>query len=317
MTGTVAELIEDRDDIAEQEPAKAPKSSKIWLELISDAERVFKNYQDKADGIDKQYASLERLAKDTRDREFQLFWANVEVLKPSVYSRPPVPVVVPQFKDRKPVKRTAAELLERCSIVTYRTESIHDVLMAVRDDLVIQARGAVWLRYEAVRKGKDLVQRVCVDRKHRRDFIHDPARTWKEVDWVATRAWQTKSEARKRFKKTSADAYKTLTYEVRKDDESVADDGRKKAAVWELWSKSLNKVVWVGEGCEVCLDEGEPHLDLEDFFPCPKPAYGTMQRESLIPVPDFLFYKDQLEEINELTARIAALSQALKVRGFY
>jgi hypothetical protein len=30
-----------------------------------------------------------------------------------------------------------------------------------------------------------------------------------------------------------------------------------------------------------------------------------------------LFYKDQLEEINELTARIGALSDALQVRGFY
>jgi hypothetical protein len=42
-----------------------------------------------------------------------------------------------------------------------------------------------------------------------------------------------------------------------------------------------------------------------------------VQRRTLIPVPDFLFYKDQLEEINELTARIGALSDALQVRGFY
>jgi hypothetical protein len=42
-----------------------------------------------------------------------------------------------------------------------------------------------------------------------------------------------------------------------------------------------------------------------------------VQRRTLIPVPDFLFYKDQLEEINELTARIGALADALKVRGFY
>src|SRR6185312_2201646 len=71
------------------------------------------------------------------------------------------------------------------------------------------------------------------------------------------------------------------------------------------------------EGVDVLLDEGAPHLKLEGFFPCPKPAYATVQRGSLIPVPDMLYYKDQLEEINELTGRIAALSQALKVRGFY
>jgi hypothetical protein len=39
--------------------------------------------------------------------------------------------------------------------------------------------------------------------------------------------------------------------------------------------------------------------------------------ESLIPVPDYLFYKDQLEEVNALTARIASLSEALRLKGFY
>jgi hypothetical protein len=318
VTDAVDTIVEDRD---EETPAQAkqPKSSKAWLEMIGDAERVFRTYQDKANNIDKLYANLERLSKDTRDREFQLFWANIGVMAPSVYSRPPVPVVVPQFKDRKPVPRTAAELLERSTIVTFRLETIDDVMRQVRDDLVIQARGAVWLRYEA-KKGKDgkLVQKVCIDHADRGDFLHEPARSWKEVDWVAKRSWPTRSEARKRFRKTSGDAYQKLAYEVRKDDvDGEPDDGKKKAAVWELWSKSLNKVVWVGEGCDVVLDEGPPHLELEGFFPCPKPAYGTVQRKSLVPVPDVLFYKDQLEEINELTARIGALSQALKVRGFY
>jgi hypothetical protein len=62
---------------------------------------------------------------------------------------------------------------------------------------------------------------------------------------------------------------------------------------------------------------GQAAFGLEDFFPCPKPAFGTLQRRSLIPVPDMVFYKDQLEEINEITARIAALTEAVRVRGFY
>jgi len=37
----------------------------------------------------------------------------------------------------------------------------------------------------------------------------------------------------------------------------------------------------------------------------------------LIPVPDVLQYKDQLDEVNTLTARIHALSSALEVKGFY
>ena len=42
-----------------------------------------------------------------------------------------------------------------------------------------------------------------------------------------------------------------------------------------------------------------------------------MQRGSLVPVPDVLQYQDQLEEINLLTGRIHALSDALEVKGFY
>ena len=76
-------------------------------------------------------------------------------------------------------------------------------------------------------------------------------------------------------------------------------------------------MVWVAEGCELILDEDDPHLDLSDFFPCPKPAYGTVQRRSLVPVPDVLQYKDQLDEIDMLTGRIHALSDVIEAKGFY
>ena len=75
--------------------------------------------------------------------------------------------------------------------------------------------------------------------------------------------------------------------------------------------------MWVAKGAEDILDEDDPHLDLECFYPCPKPAYGAVQRGSLVPVPDVLQYRDQLEELNLLTGRIHALSDALEVKGFY
>jgi hypothetical protein len=315
----MADSEDELDTIAGEEfdPTIEPKASRIWLAMITEAERAFSDYQTKVDNIDKQYANLERLANTVRDREFQLFWANVQVLGPSIYSREPVPVVVPRFKDRKPLQTLTSELLERASVSTFQIEDIDATMLAVRDDMTIAARGQVWLRYEA--KGDDgaLTERVCIEHKDRKDFLHQPARRWKEVDWVASRAWLTKQEMRKRFRKTSGDAYKSAAYEARKDDINDQDDGRLKAGVWEIWSRSQNRVVWVSEGCDKLLDDGKPHLTLEDFFPCPRPAYATVQRRSLIPVPDMLFYKDQLEEINEMTARISALAEAVKVRGFY
>ncbi|RUV90256.1 hypothetical protein EOA60_09755 [Mesorhizobium sp. M1A.F.Ca.IN.020.06.1.1] len=299
------------------DPSLKPKSSKGWLKLITDQEKAgYADYQERCTNIQKRYADMARLASITRDREFQIFWANIEVLKPSMYSRPPVPVVAPRFQDRRPLPRTASELVERSTVVAFDQENMDGVMRSVRDDLAMLARGCMWLRYETKNKGENFSERVCIEHKNRRDFVHDPAREWKDVDWVAGGAWMTRKEMRKRFKATSGNAYQDAEFAKRKDDKNNSD-GKLKARVWELWSKSENKVVWVSPGVDVVLDEGEPHLTLEGFFPCPQPAYGTVQPESLIPVPDYLFYKDQIEEINDITNRVSSLTDALRVRGFY
>ncbi len=123
------------DGEAGEDQAPAAKSAKAWLKMIDDAERVLETYQAKCDSIDKLYADLERLANVARDREMQLFWANVCVLGPSVYSRPPVPLVVPRFKDRRPVPRLYSELLERITIVSFETQIFDQLMRLVRDDL--------------------------------------------------------------------------------------------------------------------------------------------------------------------------------------
>ena len=304
----------DQGQVQDDYSSEPDKSSKPYLDAIAESEKAFQDYNDKSDKIDKLYADLARLANNTRDREFQMFWANIEVLKPSIYSRPPVPVVVPRFKDRRPIPRAASEILERACIVGFDYEDIDQVMRAVRDDLSILARGVPWCRYEV----KDGYQRACIEHADRRDFLHELQRSWKDVGWVAKRSWLSKDEMEDRFKATCGDAYLEAEYSVRKYDKANgAADSESKCGVWEIWNKREGKVIWVTPGVDVVLDRDKPDMDLEGFFPCPKPAYGTTQRRSLIPVPDMLFYKDQLEEINELTGRIAALSEALKVRGFY
>src|SRR4029077_1504138 len=94
-------------------------------------------------------------------------------------------------------------------------------------------------------------------------------------------------------------------------------DDRERAKFWEIWHKGERRVVWVAQGCEDILDEADPHLKLQDFFPCPCPAYGCVQRGSLVPVPDIMQYRDQLDEVNLLTGRIHALSDAVEAKGFY
>src|SRR5690349_18825564 len=99
--------------------APADRSSRYWLECIRDAQKFFAFWNEKADSIDKLYADLKKMAATSADREYKMFWANLEVLKPAIYSRPPVPVVVPRWKDRKDLPGKASELLERALILNF------------------------------------------------------------------------------------------------------------------------------------------------------------------------------------------------------
>lgn len=307
-------LATDTANIAE-DPYADMRNAKPWLDAIKDGQKCLQTWNEKCDNIDKQYASLERLSKSRVDREMQIFWANLEVLKPSIYARPPVPVVTSRFKDRKPLNRHASELLERCLVTSFDTEDIHDTMILVRNDLAMYSRGVAWLRYETDElKG----EKVCYDHLDRKDFSHGKARKWKEVPWVARRSWLTMERMKNRFEQTSGDAYLKADYREREEEEKDGEYATdKKAAVWELWHKEKNLVVWVTEGVETVLDIREPFLTLDRFWPCPKPAYGTIQPNTLVPVPDFLQYRDQAEEINELTARISALSETLRMKGFF
>lgn len=300
---------------AEQDdPYADMRNSRPWLDEIKDAEKCFAEYQDKCDNIDKAYANLKALSGENAERQMQIFWANLEVLKPSIYARAPVPVVGSRFKDRKPLNRHASEILERSLVTSFDTQDIDETMKAIRDDLATNARGVKWLRFEEGEDGS--YQAVGYDHLDRKDFVHDPARKWKEVGWAARRSWLTMERMRARFESTSGEAYIKATYEERKGkDQEYA--GEKKACVWEIWHKEKRVVVWVTPGVDTVLDIREPYLQLDRFFPCPRPAYGTLERGTLKPVPDFVYYKDQIEEINEITARISALSESLRMKGFY
>ena len=303
----------DYDQTDSEADNEQDRSAAKWLDMLAEAKRCDQKYHDKCDNIDKLYADLDALAKETSERQFQIFWANLEVLKPSIYSRPPVPVVVPRFKDRKELPRKASEMLERCLVSSFEADDIDATMRLARDDLATNARGVIWLRLEQ-RQNEDgsVFEKVHKEHLERKDFRHGKARKWSEVPWVARRSWVTRKKGLARF----GDVFLKAELKSKRDGD---DDGysSKEAEVWELWDKDSRTVVWVSPGMEDVLDIQPAFLDLEGFFPCPRPAFGTIKRGTLTPVPDFLYYKDQVEEINELTARISSLAESLKLKGFY
>jgi hypothetical protein len=308
----------DAVDIDEPFAGDEPKSSRAILAALKKAEDAFREWQNVCQDVDDLYNLNEYRTDLTslgwQDADLDLFWSSFEVLKPAVYARPPQPVVAPLFKDGKALHNLTAELLERCAISTFQRTGINDVMLLLRDDLIFTGRGSPWVRHE-VDDGK---HSVCVEHKDRLDFLHEPARKWSEVGWVAGAAWMTKADMRKRFRKTSGDRYQDASYSVQRDDDGRDLEKRasvRKAKVWEVWHKADKKVYWVTEGVDVMLDSSTPELTLTDFFPCPKPAYATLRRRSLIPVPDFQRYSIHFKKISELTRRIYALLDKVQMKG--
>ncbi|TBE53725.1 hypothetical protein [Rhizobium leguminosarum] len=326
-----------------------------WQQELERAQRYFKSWHDRCVKIEKIYLDQQSDQTNAAKRRFPMLWANTSVLQPAVYARVPQPVVERRFKDAQPVARMASELVERNLSYMGDEADIDSIMRAVRDDFLLCARGTVWLRYEADFEPLDMGvqpsdppangglpesllgglpggmgenggpppevitdERVCIDYVHWSDFLHSPARRWKDVTWVARRVPMTDEEMEKRF---GPDAMASLQAQGAGSNKGTTQTERAenegKTHVWEIWCKSENYTVWIADGAPVALEVSEPPLDLTHFWPCPRPAYGTMSTSSLIPVPDYVYYQQQCDEIDLLTKRVNKLTDQLRLKVFY
>jgi hypothetical protein len=160
-------------------------------------------------------------------------------------------------------------------------------------------------------------EEVCCDHVAWDDFGFNPARTWDEVRYVWRRAPMSRAALKERFGEKGGQV--TLDYSpgVASDDPKPNDDPKSEALIYEIWDKVSRKAIWVCKGYNDVLDERDDPLNLKDFFPCPRPLLGTTAQDSILPIPDYAYYQDQAEELNDLTAKIGRLTDVLRLVGFY
>ncbi|MBY3524942.1 hypothetical protein HFN72_02945 [Rhizobium laguerreae] len=336
------------DDEATTLPGEKYDLAKVgahWQQELERGQRYFKSWIDRCTKIEKIYLQQADQANAAK-RRFPMLWANISVLQPAVYARVPQPVVERRFKDSQPVARMASELVERNLAFTADDADLDSLMRAVRDDFLLCARGTVWLRYEADFEPLDIGvepsnapapdtlggamgddggptpeqitdERVCLDYVHWSDFLHSPARRWKDVTWVARRVPMTDEEFDKRFPEGRASLAANGAGSNHGTNQTERAQNEGKTYVWEIWCKSENYTVWIAEGSPVALEVSEPPLKLTRFFPCPRPAFGTLSTSSLIPVPDYVYYQQQCDEIDMLTKRVNKLTDQLRLKIFY
>ena len=287
---------------------------------------------------------------------FNILWSNVNTLVPAVYAKLPKADVSRRFGDNDPIGRVASLLIERAldyeieHYPDFRSSMRHAV-----EDRFLGGRGVSWVRYDPHIKQQDVpedgyqitedieegesngaegdiqnqtagndgppeeIDYECAptDYVHWKDFGHSCARTWEEVTQVWRWVYMSKDAVTERFGKKVA---KKISFNSSPDSLSKYGQSSKnndKAKVCELWDKETAKVYWLMDDYVELLDERNDPLNLEGFFPCAKPLYATTTSDSLIPVPDFILYQDQANELDILTDRIDGLVKSLRVRGVY
>ena len=320
-----------------------------WYKKIGQYDRAFKKWEARTDRIVKKYRDDDRRQNNPNAR-FNIMWSNVQTITPAIFARLPRPDVSRRFRDNDPVGRVASMMLERA--LEYELEHYTDYKTAMQSsvfDRLMGGRGTAWVRYEphiAARPGtpedglsvtediddydesqseqdRNMVEEIeyeCapVDYVHWRDFGHTYARTWEEVTAVWRKVYMNRNALVERFGEE-------VGYQIpldTKPEQNVKDYDKSayeanQACIYEIWDKETGKVIWISKSLGKVLDEKDDPLELEGFFPCPKPLYATLTTENLEPIPDFTMYQDQARELDTLADRIEGLINALKVRGVY
>ena len=155
------------------------------------------------------------------------------------------------------------------------------------------------------------------DYVHWKDFGHSVARTWEEVTCVWRWVYMTKEALTERFGKKMAKSIPLDSGAETLATYGQSNKERTRAKICELWDKESGKVYWLSKNCPTLIDERDDPLELDQFFPCAQPLYSTTTSDSLIPVPDFVIYQDQANELDILSDRIDGLVKALRIRGVY
>ena len=307
---------------------KGPGEARRWLMEIDRAKKEFSEYEKKCNRIITRYRDEKSsgvIEEETglASSKFNVLWSNIETLKPALYSRTPVPQVSRRFKDGDPTGRAAAEMLERSLEYSLESYDFDQTMKAVVRDFLLCARGQAWVRYVPYydEMGQVVKEETACDYIHWSDFLHNPSRQWSEVRWVAKRVYMTRDDLVRRFAEKGKDVQMThLPKDLKSREHKLEPEEEifKKAVVWEVWDKTTRRVIWVSEGYKRgVLDKKEDFLQLEGFFPCPKPLYGTTTNNSLVPIPDYCQYEGQAAQLDEITARIENIITMIKIAGIY
>lgn len=294
--------------------SRIEKAEKYLSEALEHGKKVYTRYQDKRDSQN---------LGDSNAKKVNLFYANVNTLKESLFNSLPKPDVSRLHKGdfEDDPARVAALMLQRA--LHYEVQCAPHFQSAVEHailDRLVPGIGQVWLRFEMDKDEAGNVQpgteRIFIDTVYWEDFIYAPTRTWEQMPWVGRRLELTKAEVKSRW---GEEALQTMDSVSNRSTTDITpkEVTQGKYCIYEIWSKKDKKVYFISKGAEKPLEVKDDPLGLDNFFPCPCPLIANPTTTSFLPVTDYHIAQDQYIQLDVLYARMALITTAIKVAGVY
>ena len=305
-----------------------------WLRELSLAGTHEDRWRKRAQKVIDRYRDEEAAeADEKRTPRFNILYANTEVLRGVIYQKTPVPDVRRRFIDKDPVGRIAAQTLQRGLSFCVDAYDFDGVMGDVVEDYLLPGRGVAKIKYvptfapmtgpdgapmmdEAGQPVQQVVSEIVETDYVEWDMVRiSPANRWAKVRWIAFGELLTRDELKAQFGEIGEKC--TLDW-APADKNEDKDDMFKRALVWTVWDKTARKVHVISKGSpDLRLAVKDDPLGLRDFWPCPEPVRSIKSTGKMTPIPEYCQYQDQAIELDNLTARIDVLVNALRRRGLY
>ena len=294
--------------------------------------------------------------KEAEKHPYNILFSNTETLSPALYNSTPRPVVKPRFTQKdNALTRLAALMGQR--ILQHGLDNgnpdspeFDELMRGSVTESLVPGRGLLRVRYDAVFKpaitategeegeevpSEEIQSESCsFEPVAWDDFLHGFGKTWQQVPWVAFRHYMTNEDLEFNFKASKAQLKQVTSASSGSDaeDEGTAatslnaifrptdakgDEVNDRTAVWEIWDKVERKVLFITTTEEKPWKEVDDPCKLQAFFPVPRPLQLYRKMSGLTPQALYEAYRQQAEELNDITVRITKITRAMRIRGFY
>jgi hypothetical protein len=330
MDSPLVETLEQPSDLG-RSPEAIARRWKLELKLADKRESVWRK---KVSEIYKLYTP-----ETPATNSFNILWTNTETLRQAVYNSLPEPDARRRYSDEDLLGKATGEVLTRALNFSIDTNDFNaciqgDVLTmllggrAVSRECYVPDIKSIGEKAEYDEESTELAvdnyeqiewEQSVTKRVQHEDFrILCAAKTWEEVTAIGFKHRFTREDNVEKFgeeigKKIPLDSADDEDVKKSKD----AGDLFKTAEVWEIWNKDDKEVIWICPTFPTpCKVQDDP-LELQGFFPIPRPLYAIENDSTLVPAALYTQYEQQAKELNNISKRINKIIEALKVRGVY